>query len=297
MLFPGSTLGLLAARPAVSRCPINGMTAELMFIQRSLILLEDVPRFEGMEMKKILIVGMAMQLAGCTPATMEGFSKIAAQNGAERIDISAVPAWMNGSFRVGNSKGYVRRIASSDAIGWGPDGIGSDFDLVRDGYAARFGRMAFEISRSDLGGLAEARCNYSREEQRILIDRVTLATPLEPLRVMCRYRINGREAGMLSMVADPDTRARDADGRKGEITIFDTGLALQTRHGLAETDVNISDPSGYVMIDSNGKTVGALELTGGGSRRAIVPVNAAQRKAAVLAAITLALFWDPGDVG
>lgn len=248
-------------------------------------------------MRKFLMVGMAMQLAGCTPATMEGFNEIAAQESVERIDISAVPAWMNGSFRVGDSKGAVRRIASSEAIGWGPDGIGSDFDLVREGYAARFGRMAFEISRTDLGGLAEARCTYSREEERIAIDRVTLARPLEPLRVMCRYRIDGRDAGTLSLEADSDTGASYADGRKGMITILGTNLALQTRHGLAEIDVNISDPSGYVMIDSDGLTVGALELTGGGSRRAILPINAAQRKAAVLAAITLALFWDPGDVG
>ena len=250
-----------------------------------------------MEMRNILMVGMAMQLAGCTAATMEGFTEIAAQDSVERIDISAVPAWMNGSFRVGDSKGAVRRIASSDAIGWGPDGIGSDFDLVRDGYAARFGRMAFEISRADLGGLAEARCTYSREEERIAIERVTLSRPLGPLRVTCRYRIDGREAGTLSLVADPDMHARYADGRKGEITILGSSLALQTRHGLAEAKVTVSDPSGYVMIDSDGQTIGALELTGGGTRRAILPNHPAQRKAAVLAAITLALFWDPGDVG
>lgn len=248
-------------------------------------------------MRKMLIIGMAMQLAGCTTATMEGFSEIAAQDGVERIDISAVPAWMNGSFRVGDSKGNVRRIASSDAIGWGPDSVGSNFDLVRDGYAARFGQMTFEISRADLGGRAEARCAYSREEQRTSIDRVTLARPIEPLRVTCRYRIDDHEAGTLSLLSHPDTRASYADGRKGEITIFGTSLALRTQHGLAETDSAISDPSGYVMIDGDGQTVGALELTGGVSRRAILPNNAAQRKAAVLAAITLALFWDPGDVG
>lgn len=249
------------------------------------------------EMRKILMVGMAMQLAGCTAATMEGFSEIAAQDGVEQIDISKVPAWMNGSFRVGDSKGEVRRVTSSDAIGWGPDGIGSDFDLVRDGYAARFGRMAFEISRADLGGLVEARCTYSREEERIAIDRVTLSRPLEPLRVTCRYRIDGLEAGTLSLMADHDTRASYADGRKGKITILGTSLALQTQHGLAETDVTVADPSGYVMIDDYGQTIGALELTGGGTRRAILPNNAAQHKAALLAAITLALFWDPGDVG
>ncbi len=202
---------------------------------------------------------------------------------------------MNGSFRVGDSTGYVRRVASSDAIGWGPDGIG--FDLVRDCYAARFGRMAFEIARADLGGLAEARCTYSREEERIAIDRVTLARPLEPLRVMCRYRIDGREAGTLRLVADTDTGASSADGRKGMITILGTNIALQTRHCLAETNANISDPSGYVMMNSDGQTVGAIELTGGGSRRAILPNNAAQHKSALLAAITLALLWDPGNVG
>ncbi len=43
-------------------------------------------------MRMILMVGMAMQLAGCTAATMEGFSEIAALDSVERIDISAVAA-------------------------------------------------------------------------------------------------------------------------------------------------------------------------------------------------------------
>lgn len=250
-----------------------------------------------MAMQKILIAGLALQLAGCTAATMEGFREIAAQDGVERIDISAVPAGMNGNFRVGDSEGNVRRIASSDAIGWGPGGIGSNFDLVRDGYAARFGRMAFEISRADLGGRAAARCAYSREEQRATVVVVTLTRPSVPLRVTCQYRIDGREAGTLNLLAYSYGRASYADGRKGEITIFGTSLALQTRHGIAEADVDVADASGYVMLGNNGQPVGALELTGGTSRRAVLPKNEAQRKAAMLAAVTLALFWDPGDVG
>jgi hypothetical protein len=248
-------------------------------------------------MRKILIAGLAIQLAGCTAATMEGFGEIAAQDGVERIDISAVPTWMNGRFRIGDSQGNVRRIASSDAIGWGPDGIGSNFNLVQDGYAARFGRMAFEISRADLGGRAEARCAYSRGEERVAVGRVTLATPSAPLRVICEYRIDGRDAGTLRLLAHSNDRASYANGREGEITIFGTSLGLQTRHGIAEAEVGFGNASGYVMLGSNGQPVGALELTGGTSRRAVLPKNEAQRKPAVLAAVTLALFWDPGDVG
>jgi hypothetical protein len=248
-------------------------------------------------MRSILMIGVAVHLAGCTAATMEGFNQIASQADVERVDISSVPAWMNGKFLVGGDEGRVRRTAMSDAIGWGPDDIGSDFDLVTDGNAASFGRMTFEISRPELGGRAEARCAYFREEERVSIDRITLARPSERLSVSCRYRIDGRDAGTLSLVAESDNRVRYADGRTGEITILGTSLALQTRHGLAEASVAMAEPSGYVMIDSDGQTVGALELTGGATRRAVLPNDAAQRKAAVLAAITLALFWDPGDVG
>ena len=38
-------------------------------------------------------------------------------------------------------------------------------------------------------------------------------------------------------------------------------------------DVGVADASGYVMLGSNGQPVGALELTGGTTRRAILPNN------------------------
>jgi len=53
---------------------------------------------------------------------------------------------------------------------------------------------------------------------------------------------------------------------------------------------------GYVVIVSDGQTVDALTIVCGGSRRTPLLNNAAPCKAAILAEITFALFWDLGGV-
>lgn len=61
----------------------------------------------------------ALLLGGCTLATMEGFDTIAPQG--ERIGLTGIPGWQDGSFRLGNAQGHVRRRALGATREWGED--------------------------------------------------------------------------------------------------------------------------------------------------------------------------------
>ena len=248
-------------------------------------------------MPKLWISGTAMLLASCVPATMAGFSEIAAQPGAEQVDIRAIPFWKDGNFRVGNSQGSVRRVARDLAIGRGWEFLTLIPDVPGFMQGENTGRMTFTIAHPDLGGRAEARWVYSRGDARLGLGNVRLATATEPLAFNCRYQIDGRDAGAIRLYANPEDGASLTDGRTGEIVIDGTKLELETQHGIAEINAGAYGTTGYVMVDGESQAVGALELTGGNSQRAVLPNDPAKRRAALLAAITLALFWDPGDVG
>ncbi|WP_019515243.1 hypothetical protein [Sphingomonas sp. Mn802worker] len=96
------------------------------------------------------IVLAAALLSGCAGARIAGFDQAAIEG--ERIDVTGIPGWSNGSFRLGNMRGTVRRDDRRDAIGWGVDTFGDAFDAVRIGQAVRYGTMAFEVTRADIGG-------------------------------------------------------------------------------------------------------------------------------------------------
>lgn len=248
-------------------------------------------------MRKLLVVALLALLAGCTTASMAGFNALAVRADTEIVDITGVPAWQNGGFTVGAARGVVRRVARSDAMGWGYDRIASRFDTVEFGVAARYGRFSFAIERADLGGLVEGRCGYSREEVRDRIDDIRLAAPLTPLRLDCDYRIAGRDVGMLELDATDGDGGSMAERRTGRITLNGTALRLRSAHGVEGVQAVLGEPTGYVMTSAQNRAVGAVELTSGQSRRVLVPRTPDERAAVLVAAITLGLFWDPGDVG
>ncbi|SEM89358.1 hypothetical protein SAMN05192583_1431 [Sphingomonas gellani] len=243
-----------------------------------------------------LSAGVAAMLAlgGCTPVRIAGFDSLAAQGELDRIDVTHVPGWRDGTFRVGAATGHLRRRESSDAIGWGPDIIGPAADAVRIGSVARFGTVEFAIDRLDPVGRLEGRCRYFRSEARGQAFGVDAAAPLDPLQLGCAYRIDGRDAGSLVMRA---TSARDmADPRTGTVTIDGLTLDIESTHRLGGVGFRVPDAIGYVLLTNGGETAGAVEMTGAQDRRMLLSRQPALRAAATAALLTLALFPDPGNV-
>lgn len=233
-------------------------------------------------------------LGGCTPASMAGFDTLTDRPDLERVDVTGVPGWQDGSFRVESTIGRVRRRRDSEAVGWGPDIIGSPADNVRIGAVARFGTVEFSVNRADLGGALEGRCRYIRSEARGRPFGVDAAMPLDPLRLGCAFRIDGHDAGTLDMLAAPPSGM--AEPRLGRITMNGVTLFIESAHRLDGLSAVMADAAGYVIFTPDRRPAGAVEMSGAQSRRMLLPRQASTRMAAAAALLTLALFPDPGNV-
>lgn len=244
-----------------------------------------------MRMFGILVI--ATLAGGCTIARMDGFDRLAATAPVERIDVTGIPGWTNGHFRLGAATGSVRRVALGDAVGWGPADAGPAVEAVKVGMAARFGTLAFDIARGDIGRI-EARCRYARTERRDRVAGIDLATPSSPLRLDCGYRFDGVETGGLRLGAIAATSL--ADPRIGEVAVDGVTLGIRSTHRIEGLRGESEQPIGYYLDAAGTEPVAAIETNGLSSRRLLLPRDPAQRRAALAALLTLALFWDPGNV-
>ncbi|MEP9401569.1 hypothetical protein [Sphingomonas sp. VNH70] len=237
-----------------------------------------------------LLLGAALLLGGCTMARMDGFDAIAPAQG-ERLDLSGIPLWENGSFRLGLSQGHVRRRDIGATREWSDDPWGELSAAVIE----RTGTIAFDLAGPEVGGRIEGRCRYGRVEGEVRGGILTSGTVLRPLRLACAYRLDGRDAGGMDLAALLPVEPTVAEPRLGTIELDGTELTLRSSHRIAGVRSPTGTPIGYFVDRADGQTVGAIETNGLGNRRLIVPQATGERRAAIAAMVTLALFRDPGD--
>lgn len=242
-----------------------------------------------------LVPCVLLALGGCTVSRMEGFDAAAARGDAERIDVTEIPTWHSGDFRIGTARGHVRRVARGEGHGWGSDGAAPTPDDVRHGVVSRSGEMTFDVAGSEIGGRIEGRCHYEREEARARIGPVDLARPALPLRLSCGYRWNGEEAGLMEVAAALPDRGV-AEPRVGVVRLNGVDLSVRSTHRIAGLSADTDRPIGYHLDAPGRPALAVVETNGVRARRLILPRMSAERPAAVAAALTLALFQDPGDV-
>ncbi|KQM66821.1 hypothetical protein ASE65_01710 [Sphingomonas sp. Leaf16] len=228
-------------------------------------------------------------LGGCTVATMDGFDAIAPAG--ERVDMTGIPGWQDGAFRLGGAQGHVRRRAVGATREWNDD----PWVQVTKAVVERTGTLSFDLSGTDAGGRIEGRCRYGRVEGRQHIGPLSISEPVRPLRLACAYRIDGQDAGGMDLSGILPTGPTPAEPRLGVIDVQGTELTVTSRHAMTGSRQPLAAPIGYVLSDRDGRVVGAIETNGLGTRRLVLPRSAAERHAAIAAMVTLALFWDPGD--
>lgn len=241
------------------------------------------------------VIAVAVVLAGavvggCMGTTPTGFDGIAARGEAVAV---TMPLWMNGELRVGaDGVGRVSRRAAGREEAVGVFGA----DAVTERTVDRFGRMHFDVTGSSVGGQLSGDCTYNRREARLEGGGVTIADPVEPLRLRCTFARDG--AGIGSLTLDGMV---ERDGltmltrRVGAVRVGGAAIDLRSMHRIGGgRGLTVDTPVGYEFVDDGGRTIGGVNINGT-RRRALVLPAGPRRDAALAAGIVLSVFWDPGD--
>ncbi len=241
-------------------------------------------------MRIAIVAGVAILLGGCTPVRMAGFDTIAATG--DRIDLTGIPGWQDGRFRLGGSEGHVRRRALGATREWRDDPWGE----VSQAVVEHTSTLAFDIAGAEAGGRIEGRCRYGRVEAQDRIGPLGISETIRPLRLACAYRVDGRDAGGMDLATVMPPAATIAEPRIGTVELDGIRLSVASGHRGEGLRLPLEGAIGYVVTRADGTPVGAIETNGVGPRRLVVPRAPGDRRAALAAIVTLALFWDPGDM-
>lgn len=161
---------------------------------------------------------------------------------------------------------------------------GLDRLTLLDALAFDRASTRYDLSRPD-GGPVQAAC----------VGRQTTATvgivnaAARPFTVDCTWR--GATTASMSLTALPASVAARAD-RRGTFRTGDTILELESVHRAQGSPLPLDAPIGY-LISHAGRPVGAIELNGTTPRLWRPVAGAPLHEPVTLAALALALLWDP----
>lgn len=232
------------------------------------------------------IIGVAALVAIATPTVagerMRGFEEVAAQS--ERVDVTGLSGWHKGKFKLGDAGagGSYRIVSQRDR---------------HDGEVARFGESSFTLSGPGIDGAYSGRCGFetvsAQDRLRSGGWKLTLSQTLVPLTYRCSFARDGVAIGSLDLaeVASPAMSVKQQ--RAGIVQFGERQLTLRSVHYFERGKLPGASPLGY-LIEEDDRAVAAADLNGARKRLAL-PRDPELRRAALLAGMALALFWDPGD--
>jgi len=215
-------------------------------------------------------------LAACAvvqPARMEQPPGLEAR--AVATTIEGLGGGTRGSFRVAGNQGSFTRSASR-------------LDLLDELVTFDRGSVDFTLQGADFPSAVSAKCE-ARQTTGTL--RFVQFRPRK-FGVDCRYQ--GLVAHFLLVEADPESGVHTLQAeRRGEWTGAAGTLSVRSVHTVAGGALPLSAPIGY-RIDAGGAPVATVELNGL-TPQLLLPADEAQRRDALLIALTLALLWDPAS--
>lgn len=222
----------------------------------------------------------ATLLTGCAairPAQME--LPPALQSNVTVLPITGIGGGQRGSYEVAPYRGRFERSDSRLAF----------FDV----YEKRYGGSRYTVEGGELEGAIEADC--AMQERSITISIVSFNP--KPMAYRCSFRANGQVMPARFEIQEARTGLAGALGRlerHGELAVARTILQIRSVHSLEGSPLQLATPIGY-LFEHDGAVVGAIELNG--TPRLFVPTNADAelRRALVVGAVALGVFWDPAN--
>ena len=220
----------------------------------------------------VLMFAAAVLLAGCVtirPAQMKLPDGLAERTEPARV--TGLGGGTRGTYQLAGHGGSFTRSASRLAL----------FD---DLAVFDRGRASYSITGPAFAQPVSARCVMRQTTMQI---RVIAFTP-KKLAYECDF--DGAAARLSLQEAAGSALGRTE--RRGELVLDGVTVTMRSVHDLVGSSLAVQAPIGYV-IEHGGQPIAAVELNGTEPQLRLPSNHSDQRRAALLAALALALLWDP----
>jgi hypothetical protein len=219
-----------------------------------------------------LLAAAALTLSACSTLTPAAVALPAplATHAPELVE--GIGVGREGSFAVGAAQGTFKR---------GRDRL-ELFDIVSWDSA----KTRYEVTLAD-GARTEAACRGSAVE----ISWRVLAANAKPFSFDCEWR--GAKSASMALRAPALAAGLKAE-RSGRFTMNGLMLEVQSLHTVQGSPLPLDAPIGY-LLSHEGRPVGAIELNGTTPRLWRPEAGHTLHEPVTLAALALALLWDPSD--
>lgn len=198
---------------------------------------------------------------------------------AERIVITGVGGARAGVFAAGSFSGSFERSETRLAM----------FDPLIE---RRAGWTRFSLAGPAINGRLEVDC--AMRPRALTFGPVSIEP--EPTSYACTIDHEGRRLpARFEVVAHPSGIAGSMRAsRRGEIALAGALVQIRSEHRVQGSPLALATPSGYVF-EQDGRPLGALDLNGAPAILFGSEADLAERRAIIVAALALALFWDSAE--
>ena len=209
-----------------------------------------------------------------TPAEMARPGALAS---ATSTPITGIGGGEKGAFAVGQNAGSFSRTATKLSV----------FDL----FNMRDGGANFTLQGADFQNGLQVACTM--RERSVTLDIVEFKPG--PMALGCDVRSGGQIAPVMLEVQEAAADFTNREQRRGRVMIDGAALDIRSVHEIAGSPLPTAAPMGYVF-ERNGVAVGGVDLNNGPAVFEAPGATVADRKAVLLAAVALSVFWDPANL-
>lgn len=219
----------------------------------------------------------ALSLSACAGISAAQMARPAALQSATSMPISGIGGGEKGRVVVGQYQGSFSRSATRLSF----------FEL----YNMRDGGATFNLHGPHFTNGIEGSCVM--KERSVTIDIVEFKPA--PMAYGCDFQAGGQRIVAMFEVQESAPGLSNRQERRGEMMIDGAVLEIRSVHDIAGAIFPVSAPIGYVF-ERNGVAVGGVEINGEPVLFEAPDASAAERKAILLAAVALSVFWDPAKL-
>ncbi len=219
-------------------------------------------------------------LAGCATVQPARMALPAALSDTETVPVSGVGGNRRGTFRAGPYTGTFARSDTRLAL----------FDPL---YERRGGRTT--ISVEGLAGEGPQTADCSVRERTVTLGIISFRPG--PMALGCDLG-GGTQPGPdlleLQEAAEGLGGMMMRHERRGRIVMNGRTLQIRSVHRLAGSPIESGTPIGY-LFEQDGQPVGAVEVNGAPEIRMSRTADSDTRRAVLIGALVLGVFWDPAE--